>query len=93
MVLEEENAKYVLWFHASKLQITVQCHFRQCYRRNPPNVKLIKEFYVEIKEYGFYITWVSRRQIPWQMNLEETNIMASTVTRHKSSRFVSGGGT
>jgi len=48
----KEQAQCVLWYHATKSQVSVQRKFRSEYGRPPPDVKSIKAWYSEFVETG-----------------------------------------
>ena len=52
MVSLQEKAQCVLWYHETKSPVSVQRKFRNEYRRDPPNVKTIKDWYKKFIETG-----------------------------------------
>ena len=52
MVSLQEKAQCVLWYHETKSPVAVQRKFRNEYRRDPPDVKRIKDWYKKFTETG-----------------------------------------
>ena len=52
MVSLQEKAQCVLWYHETKSPVAVQRKFRNEYRRDPPDVKSIKDWYKKFTETG-----------------------------------------
>ena len=52
MASMKEKAQAVLWYHVTKLSVTVQGNFRNEYGRTPSYVEIIKAWYSKFVETG-----------------------------------------